>query len=242
MRGAKLTLILRSLFPLLALISGATIWVTHRSQGGAAWHIAQEIGLRQSDFPLGATVDMSQPPEPNQLAPSAPGPCSPVHSQPWTADYDSPTFDPSEHGNDFVSSEVVIMPSSSDAYDALAAIGAPGYGRQCFQPAYDEASRAMMPDLSCGAFHFDKSSITEMPNDGFPEATVNYRYVAVMSCTKSGGVYSWDTDLISAQVGGAFIQGIFNSYGGPVPTNIEQMAMNAMARRAYSRMSVKTPS
>lgn len=242
LRGAKLTLILRALLPLIALMSSVTIWVTHRSQNGAAWHVAQEIGLRQSDFPLGATVDMTQPPEPNQLSPSAPGPCSPVHSQPWIADYDSPTFDPSEHGNDFVSSEVVIMPSSSDAYDALAAIGAPGYDRQCFEPAYDEASKAMMPDLSCGAFHFEKSSITELPNDGFPEATVDYRYMAVMSCTKSGGVYSWDTDIISAQVGGAFIQGIFNSYGGPVPTNIEQTAMNAMAKRAYSRMSDKTPS
>src|ERR1700722_12613838 len=171
MRGAKLTLILRALLPLLALTSSVTIWVTHRSQNGAAWHVAQEIGLRQSDFPLGATVDMTQPPEPYQLSPSAPGPCSPVHSQPWIADYDSPTFDPSEHGDDFVSSEVVIMRTSSDAYDALAAIGAPGYGRQCFQPAYDEASREMMPDLSCGAFHFEKSSITEMPHDGFPEAT-----------------------------------------------------------------------
>jgi len=242
MRGAKLTLILRALLPFIALISSVTIWATHRSQNGAAWHIAQEIGLRQSDFPLGATVDMTQPPEPHQLSPSAPGPCSPVHSQPWIADYDSPTFDPSEHGFDFVSSEVVIMASSSDAYDALAAIGAPGYARQCFQPAYDEASKAMMPDLSCGAFHFEKSSITELPNDGFPEATVDYRYMAVMSCTKSGGVYSWDTDIISAQVGGAFIQGTFNSYGGPVPTNIEQIAMNAMAKRAYSRMSDKTPS
>jgi hypothetical protein len=141
-----------------------------------------------------------------------------------------------------VTSEVVIMPSSSDAYTALHAIGAPGYGTQCSQPAYDADSKSMMPNLSCGAFHFDSSSITELPNDGFPEATVNYRYVAVMSCTKSGGVYSWDTDIISTQVGGAFIQGIFNSYGGPVPTNIEQTAMNAMARRAYLQMSAKTPS
>ena len=71
---------------------------------------------------------------------------------------------------------------------------------------------------------------------------MDYRYTAVLSCTKSGGVYAWDTDIISAQVGGAFIQGIFNSYGGPVSTNIEQMAMNAMGKRAYSRLSDKTPS
>lgn len=236
MWGAKFTLILRALLPFIALASGTGIWAIHHFDG-PSWNAAKAIGLRLSDLPAGTTVDMTQPAEPNQLAPSAPGPCSPVHSQPWTADYDSQTFDPSGHGNDFVSSEVVVMPTSSDAYAALRAIGAPGYGTQCFQPAFDANSKAMMPDLSCGAFHFDSSSIADMPNDGFPEATVDYQYKAVMSCTKSGGVYTWYTDIISSQVGGAFIQGVFNSYGSPLATAIEQNAMNAMAKRAYSRMS-----
>ena len=235
-RAAKLTLILRALVPLIVLISGTSIWAINRNQG-PSWNLAKEIGLRQSDLPTGTTIDMTQPAGANQPAPSAAGPCSPVHSQPWVSDYDSPTFDPSGHGNDFVTSEVVIMPSSSNAYTALHAIGAPGYGAQCFQPAYDADSKSMMPDLSCGAFHFDSSSITELPNNGFPEATVDYRYTAVMSCTRSRGVYSWYTDIVSAEVGSAFIQGIFNSFGGPLQTSIEQNAMNAMAKRAYSHMS-----
>jgi hypothetical protein len=239
-RGAtKVALILRALLPFIALVSGTTIWAINRNQG-PSWNLAKEIGLRQSDFPAGTTIDMTQPAGPNQPAPSASGPCSPVHSQPWTSDYDSPTFDPSGHGNDFVTSEVVIMPSAGDAYTAQHAIGSPGYGVHCFQPAYDAASKEMMPDLSCGAFHFDSSSIVELPNDGFPEATVDYRYTAVMSCTRSQGVYTWCTDIVSAQVGAAFIQGIFNSYGGPLPTSIEQNAMNAMANRAYSHLSAQT--
>jgi hypothetical protein len=50
-------------------------------------------------------------------------------------------------------------------------------------------------------------------------------------------MYTWYTDIVSAEVGSAFIQGIFNSFGGPLQTSIEQNAMNAMAKRAYSHMS-----
>jgi len=61
--------------------------------------------------------------------------------------------------------------------------------------------------------------------------------VADMSCTGNGATGTWYTDVISAQVGSAFIQGTFNSYRTPVSADIEQEAMNKMAMRASALRS-----
>jgi hypothetical protein len=58
------------------------------------------------------------------------------------------------------------------------------------------------------------------------------RYVANMSCTANGLSGTWYTDLISAQVGSAFIQGTFTSFQAPISPQIEQNAMDAIATRA----------
>ena len=239
-RGVKFTLILRALFPLIGLLAGSTIWAIHRFEGGS-WNAAKEISLRQSDLPAGTMINTAFPAGPHYVAPTAAGPCSPVHSEPFTADYGSPAFDISRIGDDFVYSEVVMMPSWGDASSALRAISAPGYDTQCFQPAFDDASKAMIPRPWCGAFHFDSSSIDGLPTDGFPESAVAYQYRVVMSCTKVQDQGVWYTDIVSVQVGGAFIQGTFTSYEAPLEPGIEQRAMNAMADRAYSLITGEHP-
>jgi hypothetical protein len=156
-----------------------------------------------------------------------------VHSQPWVADYDSQTYDPSGIGNDDVYSEVLIMPAA-DASAALNAIGAPGYDTTCFQPGFDANARGMTPTSSCASLRFNGSSISELPSTGFPRGSVVDRYAATMTCTGNGVTAIWYTDVISATAGSAFIQGTFNSYDAPVSTQIEHTAMKAMAMRARS--------
>jgi hypothetical protein len=201
------------------------------------WTFAREIGFQQSDFPAGTVGVPDAPGGPDHTSPvPASTPCSPVHSQPFVADYDSQTYDPSGIGNDYVSSEVLIMPPD-DARTALQAIGAPGYDTTCFQPGFDADTRSMTPTTSCGTFTFIGSSISQLPSIGFPVGSVVDRYAANMSCTANGQSGTWYTDLISARVGSAFIQGTFNSFQAPLSTQIEQSAMNAMATRANTHSS-----
>ncbi|MGO8825869.1 MAG: hypothetical protein ACLQU9_11605 [Acidimicrobiales bacterium] len=204
--------------------------------GLSEWTLAKEIAFQQSDFPSGTVAVPSDPGAPYDTSPVAASPCSPVHSQPFVADYDSQTYDPSGIGNDYVYSEVLIMPPS-DASAALEAIGAPGYDTTCFQPAFDADSEAMTPTTSCGSFRLTGSSISGLPATGFPPGSIVDRYVADMSCTGNGATGTWYTDVISAQVGSAFIQGTFNSYRTPVSADIEQEAMNKMAMRASALRS-----
>lgn len=196
------------------------------------WTLAREIGFQQSDFPAGTVGVPDAPGGPDHTSPvPASTPCSPVHSQPFVADYDSQTYDPSGIGNDSVYSEVLIMPPE-DANSALRAIGASGYDTACFQPSFDAAMQNMTPTTSCGAFKFIGSSISRRPSTGFPAGSVVDRYVANMSCTANGLSGTWYTDLISAQVGSAFIQGTFTSFQAPISPQIEQNAMDAIATRA----------
>jgi hypothetical protein len=204
--------------------------------GLSEWTLAKEIAFQPSDFPAGTVPVPSDPGGPYDTTPVAASPCSPVHSQPWVADYDSQTYDPSGIGNDYVYSEVLIMPPS-DASAALKAIGAPGYDTSCFQPAFDADSQAMTPTTSCGSFRFVGSSISELPPSGFPSGSIVDRYAANMSCTGNGATGTWYTDVISAHVGSSFIQGTFNSHQAPVPPEIEQKAINAMATRASALRS-----
>ena len=75
------------------------------------WTLTREIGFQQSDFPAGTVGVPDAPGGPDHTSPvPASTPCSPVHSQPSVADYDSQTYDPSGIGNDSVYSEVLIMP------------------------------------------------------------------------------------------------------------------------------------
>jgi hypothetical protein len=201
------------------------------------WTLAREIGFHESDFPAGTVGVPNAPGGPDHTSPvPASMPCSPVHSQPFVADYDSQTYDPSGIGNDYVNSEVLIMPPA-DAEAALQAIGAPGYDVTCFQPAFDADTQNMTPTASCGSFKFTSSSISQLPSTGFPHGSVVDRYVATMSCTASGQSGTWYTDTISAQVGSAFIQGTFNSFQTPISAQIEQSAMNAMTMRANTHSS-----
>ena len=201
------------------------------------WTLAREIGFQDSDFPAGTVGVPNATGGPDHTTPvPASTPCSPVHSQPFVADYDSQTYDPSGIGNDFVDSEVLIMPPD-DAKAALQAIGAPGYDTTCFQPAFDADTQNMTPTTSCGAFKFISSSISELPANGFPKGSLVDRYVATMSCTASGQSGTWYTDTISTQVGSALIQGTFNSFQAPITAQIEQRAMNAMATRASTHDS-----
>ena len=201
------------------------------------WTLAREIGFQESDFPAGTAGVPNAPGGPDHTTPvPASTPCSPVHSQPFVADYDSQTYDPSGIGNDFVDSEVLIMPPA-DAKAALQAIAAPGYDTTCFQPGFDADTQNMTPTPSCGAFTFMSSSISELPANGFPKGSLVDRYVATLSCTASGQIGTWYTDTISAQVGSAFIQGTFNSFQAPITAQIEQRAMNAMATRASTHDS-----
>ena len=78
--------------------------------GLSEWTLAKEIAFQPSDFPTGTVPVPSDPGGPYDTTPVAASPCSPVHSQPWVADYDSQTYDPSGIGNDYVYSEVLIMP------------------------------------------------------------------------------------------------------------------------------------
>ncbi len=201
------------------------------------WTLAREIGFQQSDFPAGTVGVPDAPGGPDHTAPvPASTPCSPVHSQPFVADYDSQTYDPSGIGNDYVNSEVLIMPPD-DAKAALQAIGAPGYDTTCFQPAFDADTQSMTPTTTCDTFKFIGSSISQLPPTGFPKGSVVDRYVANMSCTGNGQTGTWYTDVISAQAGSAFVQGTFNSFQSPVSMEIEQKAMNAMATRAAAMRS-----
>ena len=210
-----------------------------KGAGLSEWTLAEDIGFQQSDFPAGTIAVQGLTGGPDEAAPVPPGPCSPVHSQPFVADYDSPTYDPSGIGNDFVSSEVLIMPPA-DASAALRGIGAPGYDTACFQPAFDANSRSMTPTPSCGSFQFLGSSISELPASGYPPGSVIDRYAATLSCTGDGSTNTWYTDMISEQAGSAFIQGVFNSFRTPLSSQIEQSAMNAMAVRANALGSAST--
>jgi len=210
---------------------------TSDSSALSEWTLAREIGFQQSDFPAGTVGVPDAPGGPDHTSPvPASTPCSPVHSQPFVADYDSQTYDPSGIGNDSVYSEVLIMPPE-DAKAALQAIGAPGYDTTCFQPGFDADMQSMTPTTSCGTFKFIGSSISQLPSTGFPASSVVDRYVANMSCTANGLSGTWYTDLISAQVGSAFIQGTFTSFEAPISAQIEQNAMNAMATRANTDSS-----
>jgi hypothetical protein len=207
---------------------------TKDATGLSAWTLAREIGFQQSDFPAGTIGDPSSPGGPDETTPvPASTPCSPVHSQPFVADYDSQSYDPSGVGNDSVYSEVLIMPAA-DANAALRAIGDPGYDTACFQPALDATTQSFQASSSCGSFTLLNSTISELPSTGFPPGSIGYRYEADTRCTgngENGGI--WYSDTISAVVGSAFIQGNFASFQQvPISTQIEQTAMNAMAARA----------
>ena len=64
--------------------------------GLSEWTLAKEIAFQPSDFPTGTMPVPSDPGGPYDTTPVAASPCSPVHSQPWVADYDSQTYDPAE--------------------------------------------------------------------------------------------------------------------------------------------------
>lgn len=210
---------------------------TSDASGLSEWTLARKIGFQESDFPVGTVGVPNDPGGPDETTPvPASTPCSPVHSQPFVADYDSQTYDPTGIGNDNVYSEVLIMPPI-DANAALQAIGAPGYDTECFQPALDADTQGMTPTSSCGSFNFNGSSISKLPSVGLPQGSLVYRYVATTSCTGNGHTDNWYTDVISARVGSAFIQGTFNSFQAPVTAQIEQHAMDAMASRARALQS-----
>lgn len=201
------------------------------------WTLAREIGFQESDFPAGTEGVPDNPGGPDETTPvPASTPCSPVHSEPFVSDYDSQTYDPSGIGDDYVFSEVLIMPPT-DARAALQAIEAPGYDTACFQPALDADTQSRTSTSSCGSFKFIGSSISELPSIGFPHGSVDYRYIANMSCTGNGLSGTWYTDVISAQFGSAFFQGTFDSFQAPVSAQIEQGAMNAVAKRANALQS-----
>jgi hypothetical protein len=223
------TSIVAVLIPVLVL---ALVEHSRQSLNGPDWTLAKGVSLQQSDLPAGTTLISSNPPGPNRAAPSPRGPCTPVHSQPWTADWDSAWFQPGGVPFGSAYSEVLVMPYQ-DALQALTAIAQPGYDANCLQSAYAGVAKQLLPSRGCGSVRFDSSSITALPTSDFSDRTVGYRYVAHITCSATGQLQNYYWDIISTVVRPMFIQGVFQSPFAPTATTIEQTAMSSMSQRAY---------
>jgi hypothetical protein len=192
--------------------------------------LAKQVGFQPGDLaqgwsPVANTQDIVS-------TPSAPGPCSPVSGAPWLADVSSTAYQDSSGWTAF--SEVVVMPDAAHAQAAVAAIDAPDYAHNCFQPAWDQWAKQGIADAdaqstSC-SFSFVGSSIGAAPALAVPSGATGIEYQAQISCPTEGPS-TLTRDEVSTTVGNLFLQVQFLGEGTP-PTVSESTSLSNMVQRA----------
>lgn len=156
---------------------------------------------------------------------AAPGPCTPFSGAPWLADEGASDL-VNYAGSMTVGSDVVIMPTASDAQAAISAVNAPSYGSRCLEPGLDGTTKSALSHLptSCD-LSFVNSRISQLSSNAQGVAITGYHYVANVKCSKTGQTTPFFTDVVDGQAGAIVVQVRINTFGDPPPMSLDDTVM-----------------